>query len=88
MSKEIIRKLGEPYISENVHLQYRSSLTNQEAEKLIGKEIQRVESGAKCLILFFTDGSKLIVEGFTLNEERKIDSLDIRLEEKIIKLDI
>lgn len=81
-----VRKVGESYISENVHLKYHSSLTNDEAEKLVGKEIQKVESGSRSLILTFTDGTRMVVKGFTLDEEMQMDSLDIKLEEKTIDI--
>jgi primosomal replication protein N len=89
MPGEILRKIGQSYITENIRLEYHSSLTNAEAEKLIGKQIKKVESGEDRLVLTFSDGSRLLINGFTINEESgRKDSLDISLEERIIKLNI
>jgi hypothetical protein len=83
---DIIRRPGQPYRTDNINLHYFSSLTNEEAEKLIGKQIERVEASKYNMILFFTDGSKFTVSGFSRGPEG-IDSLDTKLDEPIIKIE-
>jgi hypothetical protein len=56
------------YKSDNVELDYLSSLGVEEGEALIGKTIQRVEGHEYSVRIFFTDGTCFSAEGHTYGD--------------------
>ncbi len=83
----VVRKPGSDYKEENIHLAYLSSLTIKEAKALIGKTITKIESYKFRLILTFSDGSTLDVEGATPNFKGDgPDSLDAQVNARTIKI--
>lgn len=82
----IIRKQGANYATDAIYIEYGSSLTIQEAGKIIGKKIKSLSSTKRSLVITLEDKTQLIIEGFTLNEDKEIDSLDTKIIESIINV--
>ncbi len=56
------------YKSDNVNIDYLNDLEPGEAESLIGKTISRVHGTEGELILFFTDGTRLRMNGWRFGD--------------------
>lgn len=82
----IIKKVGASYCTDTVYIQYGASLTIAEANKIVGKSLVSISATERTLVMTFEGNIQLIVEGFTIDHEGKVDSLDTKIIDNIIKV--
>ncbi len=83
-----IRKSGREYNNNSgtIKIGRDASLTVIEAQNLIGQQIKSIQSSKNGMLFTFESGDKFLVEGMTIDEEGKKDSLDTRFIKKFIKV--
>ncbi len=84
----IIKMSGQVYVSDDgkIKISRDASLTILEAQGLIGQKIESIEANSNKLIIKFESGDLFFVEGMTLDEYGKKDSLDTNFLKKTHKI--
>lgn len=70
------------YKTENIELQYLSSLTINDCEMLIGKKIAKIYGREYSVVLVFTDNSELVIEGHTYGDSALQANYNEKIENK------
>lgn len=87
-SNRILKPSNRNYEEKGICITPDSSLTINEARKVLGKKIINVDSGAYYIRLTFEDNSFFVIEGFGMKrkEGQLLDTLDTFFKENQIKL--